>query len=249
MSRRAKKHDAGSSSDSADSPGDPDDLGRGTNPARRCAAVGATRCLPEQLAGALNLQMESGRQLGTILVEQGLLDHRSLTRGAGHANSGCRPSTLRTVQPSAEALAYVKEEMARRLQIVPLRLTRRRARRRHLPTARAQMVHEALSRLDVDARQHLPRPSRRRDHQSQHLLPRAVARRDDSVKQFWDSAAAKQQEIDAVIGATDEAPIIQLVNKIVTQALRDRALRHPHRADRRSRSASATASTARCARC
>ena len=36
--------------------------------------------LPEQLAGALNLQMESGRQLGAILVEQGMLDARSLTR-------------------------------------------------------------------------------------------------------------------------------------------------------------------------
>jgi len=41
--------------------------------------------LPEQLAGALNLQMESGRQLGTILVEQGLLDSRALTQALGPA--------------------------------------------------------------------------------------------------------------------------------------------------------------------
>ncbi len=32
------------------------------------------KLLPEQLTGALNLQVESGRQLGAILVEQGILD-------------------------------------------------------------------------------------------------------------------------------------------------------------------------------
>ena len=36
--------------------------------------------LPEQLTGALNLQLESGRQLGSILVEQGLLDPERSTR-------------------------------------------------------------------------------------------------------------------------------------------------------------------------
>src|SRR3954452_2641578 len=34
---------------------------------------------PEQLAAALNLQMESGRQLGAILVEQGLVEPNALT--------------------------------------------------------------------------------------------------------------------------------------------------------------------------
>ncbi len=51
---------------------------------------------------------------------------------------------------------------------------------------------------------------------------RVLSETDDSVKQFWDTAAALEA-VEAVEGATDDAPIIQLVNKIVTQALRDRA--------------------------
>ena len=43
------------------------------------------KLLPEQLAGALNLQMESGRQLGAILVEQGMLDAHALTEALGDA--------------------------------------------------------------------------------------------------------------------------------------------------------------------
>ena len=51
---------------------------------------------------------------------------------------------------------------------------------------------------------------------------RVLSETDDNIKQFWETAAAKQ-DVEATVGATDEAPIIQLVNKIVTQALRDRA--------------------------
>jgi type IV pilus assembly protein PilB len=176
--------------------------------------------LPEQLAGALNLQMESGRQLGTILVEQGLLDHRSLTRALA-TQLGLPTVDLRTVQPSADAMSYVKEEMARRLHIVPMRLVNG-VLDVAISDNSTEVVQEALSRLDVQ-------------HVNIYLAPaddvmtslntyyRVLSETDDSVKQFWDSAAAKQQEIEAVISGTDEAPIIQLVNKIVTQALRDRA--------------------------
>ena len=77
---------------------------------------------PEQLAGALNLQMESGRQLGTILVEQGMLDSHALTQALA-TQLGLPTVDLRTERPTAEALAVVSEEIARRFRIVPLRLT------------------------------------------------------------------------------------------------------------------------------
>ena len=175
--------------------------------------------LPEQLAGALNLQMESGRQLGTILVEQGLLDSRSLTQALA-TQLGLPTIDLRNVRPTPEALAFISEEMARRLRMVPLRLVED-ALDVAIADGSSEIVRDALARLDVD-------------HVNLYLAPpddvltclntyyRVLTETDDSVKQFWDTAAAKQ-EIEAVIGATDEAPIIQLVNKIVTQALRDRA--------------------------
>ena len=58
--------------------------------------LSANALQPEQLAGALNLQMESGRQLGTILVEQGLLDNRALTRALA-TQLGLPTIDLRTV--------------------------------------------------------------------------------------------------------------------------------------------------------
>ena len=176
--------------------------------------------LPEQLAGALNLQMESGRQLGTILVEQGLLDSRSLTRALA-TQLGLPTVDLRTVRPTSEALSYIKEDMARRLRIIPLSITDG-VLDVAISDGSSESVQEALSRLTVG-------------HVNVYLAPaddvvtslntyyRVLSDTDDSVKQFWESAAAKQQQIDDVISGTDEAPIIQLVNKIVTQALRDRA--------------------------
>ncbi len=177
------------------------------------------RVLPEQLSGALNLQMESGRQLGTILVEQGLLDARSLTEALA-TQYGLPTIDLRAVRPTPEALALVPEEMARRLHIVPIQ-----AQGATLDVAIADAsntaVREALARLDVAEVNVFLSPL---DDivTCVNTYYRVLSESDDHVKQFWDTAAAKE-EIEAVAGATDDAPIIQLVNKIVTQALRDRA--------------------------
>jgi type IV pilus assembly protein PilB len=177
------------------------------------------RVLPEQLAGALNLQMESGRQLGTILVEQGLLDARSLTQALA-TQYGLPTIDLRTVRPTAEALALVSEEMARRLQIVPIRVVED-ALDVAIADGSSAAVRDALARIDVDEVNVFLAPT---DDVVTCLNTyyRVLSNTDDNVKLFWDTATAKQ-EIEAAVGATDDAPIIQLVNKIVTQALRDRA--------------------------
>ena len=177
------------------------------------------RVLPEQLAGALNLQMESGRQLGSILVEQGLLDARSLTQALA-TQYGLPTIDLRTVLPTPEALAVIPEEMARRLQIVPMRLIDDKLDVA-IADGSSQAVRDALAKLDVDEVNIFLSPLE--DIVTcLNTYYRVLSESDDNVKQFWDTAAA-QQEIEAAIGATDDAPIIQLVNKIVTQALRDRA--------------------------
>src|SRR4026209_1549216 len=150
--------------------------------------------LPEQLAEALNLQLESGRQLGTILVEQGLLDPRTLTRALA-TQLGLPTVDLRTVRPAPDALLYVKEEMARRLRIVPLRLENGTLDVA-ISDGSIELVQEALARLDVA-------------HVNVYLAPtddvvtclntyyRVLSDTDDNVKQFWETAAA-QHEIEAV---------------------------------------------------
>ncbi len=177
------------------------------------------RVLPEQLSGALNLQMESGRQLGTILVEQGLLDARSLTEALA-TQYGLPTVDLRAVRPTPEALALVPEEMARRVHIVPFQLTGE-ALDVAIADGSSAAVREALAGLDVAEVNVFLSPL---DDivTCVNSYYRVLSESDDHVKQFWDTAAAKE-EIEAAVGATDDAPIIQLVNKIVTQALRDRA--------------------------
>ena len=174
---------------------------------------------PEQLAGALNLQMASGRQLGAILVEQGMLDSNALTQALA-TQLGLPTVDLRRERPSAEALAVVSEDVARQFHIVPLRLIDD-VLDVAIDDGSNPAVREALARLNVsEVNVYLAPPEDVTTSLNTHY--RVLSAADDHVKQFWETVSTKQ-EIEAVVSATDEAPIIQLVNKIVTQALRDRA--------------------------
>jgi type IV pilus assembly protein PilB len=173
----------------------------------------------DQLTGALNLQLESGRQLGVILVEQGLLDAHALTEALA-AQLGLPAVDLRKERPTPEALALVPEEIARRFQIMALRINDG-VLDVALGDGSSPETRDALTRLDVSAVNiFLASPEDVLTSQNTHY--RVLSEHDDHVKQFWDSSAAAEA-VAAVVNATDEAPVIQLVNKIITQALRDRA--------------------------
>jgi type IV pilus assembly protein PilB len=184
---------------------------------------------PEQLSAALNLQQESGRQLGAILVEQGLLDARVLTQALA-TQLGLPTIDLRRERPTDEALEIVAEDIARRHNIVPMRLVDG-----VLDVAIADgmdpAVREALEQLAVD-------------EVNIHLAPmqdvifalnthyRVLTAGDDQVQQFWadatpavhdDRRSGWERRSTEELASVADAPIIQLVNKIVAQALRDRA--------------------------
>ena len=173
--------------------------------------------MPDQLSAALNLQQESGRQLGAILVEQGLLDQRVLTQALA-TQLGLPTIDLRRERPTDEALNIVPEATAREFEIMPMRI--------HdgvldvaISNGSDPAVREALGRLPVSAVNiHLAPPQDVQFALNTHY--RLLTSVDDDVQQFWAEAAP----LDAVVEVTsNDAPIIQLVNKIVAQALRDRA--------------------------
>ncbi len=173
--------------------------------------------MPEELSAALNLQQESGRQLGAILVEQGLLDQRVLTQALAR-QLGLPTIDLRVERPTDEALEVVPEATARQFDIVPMRLVDD-----VLDVAIANgsdpAVREALERLPVSAVNIYLAP--KQDVQfALNTHYRVLSSVDDQVQQFWADAAP----LDSIVEVTsNDAPIIQLVNKIVAQALRDRA--------------------------
>ena len=172
---------------------------------------------PDQLAAALNLQMESGRQLGAILVEQGLVDARILTQALA-TQLGLPVIDLRTELPAADALAVVPEAIARRFGIVPIRLDDD-VLDVAIADGSSPEVRAALEELSVRSVNVFLAPLA--DVQTAlNSYYRVLSAGDDHVREFWASAAP--QQVAETVGAGD-APIIQLVNKIVTQALRDRA--------------------------
>jgi type IV pilus assembly protein PilB len=172
---------------------------------------------PEQVAAALNLQQASGRQLGAILVDQGVIDPRVLTRALA-AQLGLPTIDLRRERPTEEALEVIDEATARHYQVVPMRITDG-----VLDVAIADgndpAVRAVLERLPVEAvNLYLAPPSDVQEAVTTHY--RVLSSVDDDVLQIW--ADASPVVSDAVF-VDNDAPIIQLVNKIVAQAIRDRA--------------------------
>jgi len=174
---------------------------------------------PTQLSAALNLQRASGRQLGAILVEQGLLDPRVLTQALA-AQLGLPTIDLRQERPTAEAMALVPEAVARRLMLVPMRLIDG-----VLDVAVADgadpAVAEQLAQLPVTEVKMYLAPSR----DVQFALDshyRVLVGVDEETERLWAEATQRDDPRSELIGAQD-APVIQLVNRIVAQAVRDRA--------------------------
>ncbi len=171
----------------------------------------------EQIWDALNRQAESGGMLGAILVEQGLIDQHVLNEALA-TQLGLPTVDLRRERPTSAALAVVSEELARQYNIIPLRL--------HddvLDVAIADgsdtEVREVLTQLPVRVvNVFLASPLDVETSLRTHY--RLISADDRQVQQFW-ANAAPEEEVDIV--DYDDAPIIQVVNKMIRQALRDRA--------------------------
>jgi len=174
---------------------------------------------PDALEEALAAHAETGRRLGAVLVERGLLDPGTLTQALA-VQYGLPTVDLRRVEPSPEALALLDEATARRLRIVPLQL--------HegvldvaVADPREPEVRAALTAIPVnEVRVHLAVESEVQASLDAHY--RALADVEEQLRQLPVEEARVAPASSSDPG-TDDAPIIQLVNKIVTQALRDRS--------------------------
>ena len=82
--------------------------------------VGAQVLEPGALTEALDRQHQSGKRLGTILVEMGALDDHTVVAALA-AQLGLPVADLRHRSSDPDALAAVPEDLARRLSVLPLR--------------------------------------------------------------------------------------------------------------------------------
>ena len=175
---------------------------------------------PQQLSEALLQQRVSGKRLGALLVELGALDERVLADALGE-HFALPVVDLRHTTPDPEAIARIPESSARSLTVLPLSLESG-----HLVVAVADPVRELQADLQkltkmpiamviasaTDIRRAIDR----------HY--RAIARIEEYVEAFQRSFVPRQNGNGGVsVVSDDAAPVVQVVNLIVVQALRDRA--------------------------
>jgi type IV pilus assembly protein PilB len=174
---------------------------------------------PQQLSEALLQQRVSGKRLGALLVELGALDERVLADALGE-HFDVPVVDLRHTAPAPEAIARIAESSARSLNVLPVEIINGKivvAVADPLPTLHAEL--QQLTKLPVtmviaaatDIRRAIDR----------HY--RALARIEEYVEAFQRNFVPRQNSGGVSVVSDDAAPVVQVVNLIVVQALRDRA--------------------------
>ncbi|MGD9795673.1 MAG: GspE/PulE family protein [Acidimicrobiia bacterium] len=171
------------------------------------------------LAEALSDQTNSGRRLGSILIEAGLIDGRVLAQALSEQFK-IPTVDLRRETPDPEALAKINESVARDHRIVPLRWGDG-----VLLVAIADPlddnVRDALMAVDA-SEVHVYIAPAEDIATSLNTAYRALSALDEQVRQFQATAPTVAVVAQEAVSQED-APVVAIVNKIVTQALRDRA--------------------------
>jgi type IV pilus assembly protein PilB len=176
---------------------------------------------PEDLSRALRDQSATGRRLGDLLLAEGAIDERILTYALAR-QLRIPLADLRHEKPVAEALAYVPPAAAHELGVVPLRL-------HEGPLLEVAVVDPLDPRLSAFLQQIPVRLVRvflapgSEVRAAVNLAYPAIAELDQHITAFTASESTRVEPEPTVLDGDDDAPVIQVVNKIVTQALRDRA--------------------------
>ncbi|GIU88685.1 MAG: pilus assembly protein PilB [Acidimicrobiia bacterium] len=179
---------------------------------------------PSQLEHALAAQRERGGRLGDVLVALGLVDERELARVLGE-QLGVDVVDLRSAQLDPQVLALLPEDVARELHAIPIAVEGER-----VVVAVSDPLDETLTDRCITA---LERPVRlviaaRSDiDRAIGIVYRSTARIDDALRDFEarieEQRAALAPEPDDRIVVDENAPVVQVVNMLLEQAVRDRA--------------------------
>ncbi len=176
------------------------------------------------LAEALLQQKASDKPLGTLLVELGLIEERQLTAALAE-QLGIPLADLRRVTPDPAAAALLPESVARSLRVIPIRITD--------DDVVDVAIGEPTNAVVAQVNEVLARPV--------HILLAAPTEIRRAIDITYRALSGVEQQIAAFtagqgpqrgpnaahmaalpVGGTD-APVVQVVNMLITQALRDRA--------------------------
>jgi type IV pilus assembly protein PilB len=172
-----------------------------------------------QLNEALLQQSASGKRVGALLVELGALDEQLLAEVLAEQLS-LDVIDLGQVSPTAEAIALLPESIARSHSAMPVEVVDG-----ILEVAVADPTQELLALLQRESKRDVtllvaPLSSIRRAIDTSY---RSLTGIDEFVTEFQKTSVSRRGPALTSESQTDDAPVVQVVNKIITQALRDRA--------------------------
>jgi type IV pilus assembly protein PilB len=176
-----------------------------------------------QLRRALEVQLQSARMLGRVLVELGALDEDKLTNALSlHLELPVADLRREAVDP--EAAQLVPEEFARRHMVLPLRRDNG-----HLAVAMADpgdvsLLNDLRLLSGFPIVPHIAGPSDilanlSRIHSMRPRIQEAARSLEESRPQFGTGRSAAF-ELSSI---TATSPAVEIVNLLITQGLRDRA--------------------------
>ena len=170
---------------------------------------------------ALEQQLELGTYLGQLLVDMGVITPFELTQTLAE-QFGMPAIDLNADPPDPAAAAMVPEDFAREHFAVGLGMTDNRLR-----VAIAEPATGLKEKLEQRTGKKVelvlaPHDSIRQVIEKQFGALEGV---NDLVKAFEALEGSRRQSVDSPLAetATDDAPVVQVVNRLLAQALRDRA--------------------------
>jgi type IV pilus assembly protein PilB len=176
-----------------------------------------------QAERGVEMQREGGGRLGDILVQAGVVNERDLVDALAEF-LGMIVADLRRFKPEPEALALVPEELARQHLVVPISLDDAGLR-----VAVAEPSDELRALLAEKTKSHqvilmlAPLSDIRWAIDDNYQALGGVAQ---LVQAFEVVEGSRKKQTEALAsdgGAWDDAPVVQVVDRILTQAMRDRA--------------------------
>ncbi|HWJ63497.1 MAG TPA: GspE/PulE family protein [Acidimicrobiales bacterium] len=173
-----------------------------------------------QLNAALELQKSSGDRLGTVLVDTGVTTRAQVTEGLA-TQYGLKAVALDRAVLDPKAVDAISEDSARALGVVPLTRAGDRVTIAVSDPARPGVFEEVLASarytvtfVVVDGDQ---------INETIDRAYQAASTVSDAVRVFEARASERTGPAVAVAEVDSTAPIVQVVNTILTQAVRDRA--------------------------
>ena len=174
-----------------------------------------------QVQAALERQQDSGGRLGELLVEMGVLEERDLVEALAEF-FGMPVADLRRYKPDPDALALVSEDVARQNMAMPISL-------------HDDGLHVAVAEPSDALRFLLAEKSGRPVRLL--LAPmtdvqwaidnnyRAIGGVAQLVQAFEVVEGSRKRNVEPAqpVVVADDAPVVQVVDRILTQAMRDRA--------------------------